>query len=300
MEIELICGNCNHKNRTSSRFCANCGSTLERQCPKCMKVLSATANYCDSCGTKIEDETTLQPSESTYTDATLERRQMTVMFCDLRDSTRMSEQLDPEDLRLVLRLYQDSCTSLIDKYGGYVSRYMGDGILALFGYPNAHEDDAYRAVRASLDIVGEITSLPIEVSDVALQLAVRIGIATGVVVSGDVIGKQESSEQSIVGQTPNLAARLQSVADTNNILVNETTYRLVKNKVDFNYLGPMELHGISEPANAYRVLDLLDFAQSPVDNLNLPTSSMVGRESELVHLIQQWGYAKKGTGRVVL
>ena len=115
MEIELICGSCNRKNRTSSRFCAGCGSHLERQCPKCMKVLSATANYCDSCGTKIEDETTLQSSGSTDIHETLERRQMTVMFCDLRDSTRMSEQLDPEDLRQVLMLYQDSCASVIQK-----------------------------------------------------------------------------------------------------------------------------------------------------------------------------------------
>jgi class 3 adenylate cyclase/tetratricopeptide (TPR) repeat protein len=301
MENELICESCSHKNRTSARFCAACGSSLEKQCPKCMKVLSATANYCDGCGTKIKDEATLQSSESTEsTDATLERRQMTVMFCDLRDSTHLSEQLDPEDLRLVLRLYQDSCTSVIQKYGGYVSRYMGDGILALFGYPNAHEDDAYRAVRASLDIVGEITSLPIDVSGVALQLAVRVGIATGVVISGEVIGKQASREQSIVGQTPNLAARLQSIADTNNILVNETTYRLVRNRVDFEFLGPMELHGISKPANAYRVNELLGPAQTPVDDLDFPTSAMVGRETELGHLIQQWGQAKKSTGRVVL
>lgn len=300
METELICGSCNHKNRTSAKFCASCGSTLERQCPECMKVVTASANYCDSCGTKIEDNTTLQTSETSYTDATLERRQMTVMFCDLRDSTRLSEELDPEDLRMVLRLYQDSCTALIEKYAGYVSRYMGDGILALFGYPSAHEDDAYHAIRASLDIVDEITSLVIDVSGVKLQLAVRVGIATGVVVSGDVIGKQESSEQSIVGKTPNLAARLQSVADTNSILVNETTYRLVRNRIDFEFLGPMELKGISDPANTYRVHELLETSNSPMDNLDLPTTPMVNRENELGHLIQQWGSAKQGSGKVVL
>ena len=119
METEIFCGNCNHKNRTSARFCASCGSTLERQCPKCTKTASAIANYCDNCGTKFADQPTLQSSEATYTDSTLERRQMTVMFCDLRDSTRLSEQLDPEDLRLVLRLYQDSCTSIIEKFDGY-------------------------------------------------------------------------------------------------------------------------------------------------------------------------------------
>ena len=301
MEIELICGSCNHRNRTNARFCASCGSPLERQCPECMKVLPAAANYCDSCGTKIEDETTLQSSESTPVEEMLERRQMTVMFCDLRDSTRLSEQLDPEDLRLVLRQYQESCASVIEeKYGGYVSRYVGDGILALFGHRIAHEDDAYRAVRAGLDIVEEIKSLPVEVSGEALQLAVRIGIATGVVVSGDVIGKKASSQQTIVGKTPNLAARLQSIADTNEIVINETTYRLVKNRVGFESLGPMELQGISKPANAYRVRDLLDPAHSTADILNPPTSSMVDREAEQMHLMQQWNHAQNGTGRVVL
>jgi class 3 adenylate cyclase/tetratricopeptide (TPR) repeat protein len=265
-----------------------------------LKVLSATANYCDSCGTKIEDETTLQSSESTDIHETLERRQMTVMFCDLRDSTRMSEQLDPEDLRQVLRLYQDSCASATQKYGGYVSRYMGDGILTLFGYPTAHDDDAYRAVRAGIDIVSEISSLPIDLSGVPLQLSVRIGIATGVVVSGDVIGEQDSREQTIVGRTPNLASRLQSIADTNGIVVSETTYRLVKSRVRFESVGPIRLHGISTPVNAYRVHGLHDPLPKSVDNLNLPTSLMVDRETELDYLIQEWRRAKKGNGRVVL
>ena len=225
---------------------------------------------------------------------------MTVMFCDLRDSTRLSEELDPEDLRLVLRMYQDTCTTLIEKLDGYVSRYMGDGILALFGYPVAHEDDAFRAVRAGLDIVEKITSKPIEVSGKSLQLAVRVGIATGVVVSGDVIGKHASSEQSIVGQTPNLAARLQSIAETNEIVVNETTYRLVKSKIDFAFLGSKELNGIREPANAYRVNGVHNTANAPGTDAEGPVMPMVNRETELGHLIKQWGQAKQGEGRVVL
>ena len=301
METELICGNCSHRNRTSARFCAACGTSLERQCPQCMKVVPATANYCDSCGARIEDETAPQAPESTATDATLERRQVTVMFCDLRDSTRLSEQLDPEDLRRVLRLYQDCCTEVIQTgYGGYVSRYMGDGILAYFGYPRAHEDGAYHAVRAGLDIVDEITSLQVDVPGITLQLAVRVGIATGLVVSGDVIGKNASSEQSIVGKTPNLASRLQSIADTNSIVISEATYHLVRNRIDFESLGPIDLHGISEPANAYRVLGLLDPARTSADDTDLPGSSMVGRETELGYLIQQWEQAKNGAGRIVL
>ena len=300
METELICGSCNHKNRTSARFCASCGSTLERQCPECMKVVSANAKYCDSCGSKIEDETTLQSSESNVTDATLERRQMTVMFCDLRDSTRLSEQLDPEDLRPVLRKYQKTCTDIVENYDAFVSRYEGDGILVYFGYPAAHEDDAFRAVRAGLEIVSEVTALAIDVAGESLQLAVRIGIATGVVVSGEVIGKEASSQQTTVGKTPNLAARLQSLADTNNIIVNETTYRLAKNSVAFEFLGPMELKGISEPTDVYRALDLLDPAQAPADIINPAQSSMVDRETEQMHLLKQWNYAKDSEGRVVL
>ncbi len=300
MDFELICGNCNHTNHTSSRFCAACGSLLERQCLKCSKVLPATANYCDSCGTKIEDKKTVQSPDSTDILETLERRQMTVVFCDLRDSTRMSEQLDPEDLRQVLRLYQDSCTSIIQQFGGYVSRYMGDGILTLFGYPTAHDDDAIRAIRAGIDIVSKITSLSINLSGEPVQLSVRIGIATGVVVSGDVIGKQDSREQTIVGSTPNLASRLQSIADTNNILVNETTYRLAQNRVSFESVGTVQLRGISAPVKVYRVRGLEDQAPKALHNLDLPVSLMVDRETELSYLIDQWRHAKEGNGRVVL
>ncbi len=222
------------------------------------------------------------------------------MFCDLRDSTLMSEKLDPEDLRRVLRLYQDSCGTVTQKYGGYVSRYMGDGILVLFGYPEAHDDDAYRAVRAGIDIISEISSKSIDFSGVSRQLSVRIGIATGMVVAGDVIGKQETREQAIVGKTPNLASRLQSISGTNEIFVNETTYRLIKGKARVESMGLAELHGLSTPVNVYRVLGLYDPILDSGEDFSDPASLLVDRERELGYLRQRWRHATDGDGRVVL
>lgn len=300
MEFELICGRCNHRNHTSSRFCVGCGAPLERQCPKCMKPLPASANYCASCGAKIDDETDFRSPGLADIQESLERRQMTVMFCDLRESTRMSEELDPEDLRRILGLYQDCCAEIVKKYGGYVSRYMGDGVLILFGYPSAHDDDAYRAVRAGIDLIREISALPIELSGAPRQLSSRIGIATGVVIAGDVIGKQDSQEQAIVGKTPNLASRLQTIADTNSIVVNETTYRLVKNRVRFEPVGPTRIEGINIAVEAYRVVGLQEPLPKSADGIDLPSASMVNRETELAHLLRLWGQAKQGNGRVVL
>lgn len=300
MEFELTCARCNHRNHTSSRFCIGCGAPLERQCPQCMKPLAADANYCDGCGARIDDESQPRSSQLADVQESLERRQMTVMFCDLRDSTRLSEALDPEDLRRVLGLFQDCCTKIIKKYDGYVSRYMGDGILTQFGYPHAHDDDAYHAVRAGIDIITAIRGLSIDLPGAPPHLSSRIGIATGLVIAGDVIGKQDSQEQAIVGKTPNLASRLQSLADTDSIFVNETTYRLVRNRIRFDPVGPTHLAGLDTAVKVYRVTGLLEARSKSTDEIELPAASMVDRETELAHLMQKWRQAQRGNGRVVL
>ena len=163
---------------------------------------------------------------------TAERRQVTVMFSDLAGSTALSARMDPEDLREVIAAYQKSVAETVQRFGGFVAKYMGDGVLIYFGFPQAHEDDAERAVRAGLELVGAVGDLK---THAALQT--RVGIATGLVVVGDLIGSGASQQQVIVGETPNLAARLQGVAEPNSVLVAESTRKLVGNLFELEDLG---------------------------------------------------------------
>ena len=180
---------------------------------------------------------------------TAERRQVTVMFSDLVGSTALSARMDPEDLREVISAYQNSVAETVGRFGGFVAKYMGDGVLVYFGYPQAHEDDAERAVRAGLQLVTAIGDLK---THAALQT--RVGIATGLVVVGDLIGSGASQEQAIVGDTPNLAARLQGVAEPNSVVIAESTRKLVGSLFELEDLGPQELKGISGPTRAWAAL----------------------------------------------
>ena len=178
-----------------------------------------------------------------------ERRQVTVMFSDLVGSTALSARMDPEDLRDVISAYQKCVAETVRRFDGFVAKYMGDGVLIYFGYPQAHEDDAERAVRAGLEIVAAITALT---SSVPLQT--RIGIATGLVVVGDLIGSGEAQERGIVGETPNLAARLQGIAEPNMVVIAEGTRRLLGNLFEFEDLGAKDLKGISGAGRVFAAL----------------------------------------------
>ena len=164
-----------------------------------------------------------------------ERRQLTVMFCDLVGSTAMSARLDPEDMREVIGAYQDACSGAIARYDGFVAKFMGDGVLAYFGFPRAHEEDAERAVRAGLDIAAGVKTLETRAGE---PLKVRIGVATGVVVVGDVVGQGSAQEQAVVGETPNLAARLQSLAEPGSVVIAEARQRLLGGAFELQPLGP--------------------------------------------------------------
>jgi class 3 adenylate cyclase len=178
-----------------------------------------------------------------------ERRQVTVMFSDLVGSTALSARMDPEDLREVISAYQKSVAETVQRFGGFVAKYMGDGVLIYFGYPHAHEDDAERAVRAGLELAAAVSGLKTQA-----PLQMRVGIATGLVVVGDLIGSGASQEQAIVGETPNLAARLQGIAEPNTVVIAENTRRLVGNLFELEDLGARELKGISEPVRAWAAL----------------------------------------------
>src|SRR5262245_45818373 len=207
---------------------------------------------------------------------TAERRQVTVMFSDLVGSTALSTRLDPEDLREVISAYQICVAETVGRFGGFVAKYMGDGVLMYFGYPQAHEDDAERAVRAGLELVATIGDLK---THAALQSLVVI--ATGLVVVGDLIGSGASQEQAIVGDTPNLAARLQGIAEPNTVVIAEATRGLLGNLFELRDLGPKDLKGIAGPVRAFAVLRVSS-VESRFEVMH-PSgmTALVGREEEL-------------------
>jgi class 3 adenylate cyclase/predicted ATPase len=231
------------------------------------------------------------------TEKAAERRQLTVMFCDLIGSTAISADRDPEDMREIIGAYHRCCTEQITKAGGFVAKYMGDGVLAYFGYPQAHEDDAERAVHSGLALVNAMSRLK-TAHDAVLQ--VRIGIATGLVVVGDLIGEGAAQEQAVVGDTPNLAARLQGIAEPNTVVVADSTRRLLGNLFELKDLGAKDLKGITAPAHAWAAVRASS-VESRFDALHTTSlAPLVGREEELELLLRRWARAKRGEGQVVL
>jgi class 3 adenylate cyclase len=224
-----------------------------------------------------------------------ERRQVTVMFSDLVGSTALSARMDPEDLREVISAYQKCVAETVQRFGGFVAKYMGDGVLVYFGYPQAHEDDAERAVRAGLELVAAVGALKTHA-----PFQTRVGIATGLVVVGDLIGSGASQEQAIVGETPNLAARLQGVAEPNSVVIAESTRKLVGNLFALEDLGTKDLKGIAGPVRAWAALRPAS-VESRFEALHASgLTELVGREEELELLLRRWSKAKTGEGQVVL
>jgi class 3 adenylate cyclase len=224
-----------------------------------------------------------------------ERRQIAVMFSDLVGSTALSARMDPEDLREVILAYQKCVTETVQRFDGFVARYMGDGVLAYFGYPRAHEDDAERAIRAGLELITAVSALK---SSASLQT--RVGIATGLVVVGDLIGSGEAQERGIVGETPNLAARLQGIAEANMVVICDSTRRLVGNLFELEDLGPRDLKGIARPARVWAALRVSSVA-SRFEALHATgLTALVGRDEESELLLRRWRRAKSGEGQVVL
>ena len=212
------------------------------------KLLDAIADLRAQGGAKVSSPHDLPTVDKPSKDSA-ERRQVTVMFSDLVGSTALAARMDPEDLRELISSYQKCVAENVRRFGGFVAKYMGDGVLVYFGYPQAHEDDAERAVRAGLQLIGAVTSLETRTS-----LQARVGIATGLVVVGDLIGSGEAQERGIVGETPNLAARLQGIAEPNMVVIDASTRRLIGELFELQHLGPKDLKGISGPARAWAAL----------------------------------------------
>jgi class 3 adenylate cyclase/energy-coupling factor transporter ATP-binding protein EcfA2 len=237
--------------------------------------------------------TTLEASSLT---SNAERRQLTVMFCDLVGSTELSNRLDPEDMREIMRLYQDTVAGAITRYGGHVAKYLGDGVLAYFGWPQAYEDQAGRAVHAGLDIVLAVENIDTR-SFGGDQLAIRIGIASGAVVVGDLSGENDA----IVGDTPNLAARLQAQAEAGQVVVGETTAGLVQHDFTLEAMGERALKGFDRPISPFRAIAVRrSESRFEARHQGRDLDVFVGRQAELALLQQSWQMAQSGEGRIVL
>ncbi|MCH7667527.1 MAG: AAA family ATPase, partial [Acidobacteria bacterium] len=233
--------------------------------------------------------------------ADAERRQLTVMFCDLVGSTALSERLDPEDMREVLRAFREACHAVIDRFEGHIANYIGDGLLIYFGYPQAHEDDAARSVHAALGIVAEIGDLEWTRDRLeGIELGVRVGIHTGLVVAGDIGSGEAREREGIVGETPNIAARLEGMAQPNTVVISDSTQRLVEGLFLCDDLGPQDLRGVSEPVTVYRVREESGAHGRFEAITTADLTPLVGRESEIGLLLNRWDRAKDGEGQVVL
>jgi class 3 adenylate cyclase len=226
-----------------------------------------------------------------------ERRQLTVLFCDLVGSTELSRRLDPEDLGELMRAYQACCGEVVRRWDGHVARYLGDGALAYFGWPRAHEDDAERAVRAGLELVGAVGGLPVGTEG---RLQARVGIATGQVVVGDLIGQDSPDKDSVIGETPNLAARLQGLAEPGTVVISQATRRLIGGLFELDDLGPQRLKGFSEPLAVWRV-DGESRAEGRFEaRQTAGLTPLVGRDEEISLLLRRWRQAADREGQVVL
>jgi class 3 adenylate cyclase/predicted ATPase len=235
------------------------------------------------------------PTIDTSAKDTAERRQVTVIFSDLVGSTALAARMDPEDLREVISAYQKCVAETVQRFSGFVAKYMGDGVLVYFGYPQAHEDDAERAVRAGLELIQAVGGLK---SGAPLQT--RVGIATGLVVVGDLIGTGSAQEQAVVGETPNLAARLQGIVGPNTVVIAESTRKLLGNLFELEDLGASELKGIADPVRAWAALRPSS-VESRFEALHASgLIELVGREEEIELLLRRWSKAKTGEGQVVL
>jgi class 3 adenylate cyclase/predicted ATPase len=260
------------------------------------KILKAIATITEGAGAEPSVKSKL-PTKKGQPEEIAERRQLTVMFCDMVGSTDLSRQLDPEDLREVIRRYQDAVTGAVTRYEGYVARFVGDGVLAYFGWPQAHEDQAERAVRAGLNAVIAVEGIRLNGGQ---QLQARVGIASGLVVIGDLIGEGGSEVAAVTGEAPNLAARLQGLADPGRVVIGGTTHRLVGDLFELDVLGPQTLKGFSEDVFAWSVVGE-SAVESRFEAVHAGAlAPLVGREHELGLLCERWELAKGGESQIVL
>jgi class 3 adenylate cyclase/predicted ATPase len=285
----MRCPVCSAENPETAELCRHCAAPLTSRCPSCGATNTARARFCSDCATPLTPQ--IPGLEA-------ERRQLSVMFCDLAGSTALAERLDPEDLRELVRAYQETCAQVIERFEGHVAQYLGDGLLVYFGYPQAHEDDGARAIRAGLEILEALARLNTRLErEGGVRLPVRIGIHSGLVVVGEV-GGGARHERLALGETPNVAARLQSLAEPDTVVISAATHRLVGAQFACEDSGTHDVKGVSAPLRVYRVLG--ESVATPAAPLPAAPSPLVGREPELARLLACWARASAGQGQAVL
>ncbi len=283
----MTCSVCDHENRDGARFCEACGERLPQRCEGCGNRLRDGAAFCDGCGRPVAAELS----------ARAERRQLTVMFCDLVGSTQLAQGLDPEDLREVVGRYHREASKTVERYGGHVAQFLGDGLLAYFGYPHASENDGERSVRAALDILDEIERANEDVErDYRVRLAARIGIHTGPVVIGEV-GGGERRERLALGDTTNIAARLEGSAEPGSVFISDATHALVGGLFIARDQGYPELKGVASRVRAYQIVRPSGVRSRIEGSVRL--TPLAGRTVEVGVLLDRWERAQDGLGQVV-
>ena len=306
----MRCLSCGTENPNHVTFCLQCALPFGNPCVGCGAANLARARFCAHCGLRLGGQPSEQATDITGTvesgrkasptDREAERRHVTVLFCDLVGSTALSERLDPEDFRRVVLQFQQVCSEAVSRYEGHIGQYLGDGVLVFFGYPLAHEDDVQRAVRTGLVILSELKQLShsLQQEDGA-DLSARIGIHTGQVVVGEV-GGGLWREHSAVGETPNLAARVQSLAEPNTLLITGATHRLVGPHFTCQDLGMHSLKGLARPVQLFRVLGESGIETRMQAARIAGITALVGREREMGLLTECWQRVQAGKGQLVL
>ena len=295
----MICPRCGANVAGGKKFCGDCGSPMPWTCTTCGSENPPDKRFCGDCGAALTDSFVGAREAPAQVAAGAERRQLSVLFADLVGSTALGTRLDAEDLREVINAYQGCVTGVAARFGGFVARYMGDGLLAYFGYPQAHEDDAERAVHAGLAMVEAVRQLD-TLAGPPGTLSVRVSIATGLVVVGDLIGSGSSQESPVIGDTPNLGARLQTIAGPNTVVIADTTRRLIGGLFEYKELGPQQLKGRDTAIEAWQVLGTSGVASrfEAMHRTKLPP--LFGREEEIELLSRRWRHSTQEEGRVVV
>ncbi|MEX2519935.1 MAG: adenylate/guanylate cyclase domain-containing protein [Paracoccaceae bacterium] len=294
------CAACGADPAPGARFCHQCGVALAVSCGGCGAELPQGAKFCPMCGVAAGLPSALPPraeADALNLSGDAERRQMTILFSDLVGSTPISEALDPEELRDLLSAYRRICADAVERMGGVVTKLIGDGLDAHFGYPVDYEDSAQRAVRAALEIAAAVPGLKARFSGFEVPLAARIGVHTGLVVVGDVGSGALREVQGVIGDTPNVAARLQALAEPGQVVIGQATFRLVSNDFLFRSLGDRALKGVAAPVGCYVVLAEATERAPAVKGVQ---TALIGREGELAILKQNWRRASGGDGQTVL
>lgn len=285
-----LCARCNFENPLPAKFCGECGQALTLQAVASPQVTDQVAPDRD---VSIPGEVGLQPASTERRSVAADRRQVTVMFCDLVGSTLLSERLDPEEWREVLGAYQAACRQIIERFDGHIAKYLGDGLLVFFGYPTAHEDDAPRSLHTGLGILQAVQQLDTRLGQ---PLQVRIGVHTGLVVAGEV----GNDALDIVGTTPHIAARLQALAQPGSLVASADTCQLASGFFTTVSLGPQTLRGVSEPISVYRIVEKRE-ARHPLDSAaRTGLTPLTGREQEAGLLLERWEQVQERNGQVIL